>query len=60
MCCVIFSWLTTEDYFKDLTEADVKALVTETMVEDYTHLLGFVSNGISTHEPVDYYVAVPV
>lgn len=60
MCMVIFAWLTTQDYFNDLTDADAKSAVAEVTSDDYTHLLGFVSNGITTHDPVEYNITVPV
>lgn len=60
MCMVIFAWLTTQDYFNDLTDADAKSAVAEVTSDDYTHLLGFVSNGIATHDPVEYNITVPV
>lgn len=46
MCLVIFSWLTTQDYFKELTDVDAKTVMMNE-VNDYSKVLGFISNGTS-------------
>jgi hypothetical protein len=34
MCCVLFAWLTTQTFFKDLTNSDIRRKVLEAMKED--------------------------
>ena len=53
MCCVLFSWLVNQPYFKEATENDIRAELTEN-TEDY--LMGFQDDGTdeySSWERVD-------
>jgi hypothetical protein len=39
MCCVLFSWLTTQNFFKDLTNSDIRKKVLENMRDERNNML---------------------
>lgn len=48
MCCVLFSWLSSQPYFKDLTDLDIRANLykeQERLIEDDILPFGFVNAG---------------
>jgi hypothetical protein len=56
MCLVLFSWLTTQGYFKDLTNMDIrKRLFDEKLkqLEDEIVPFGFIENGLDGDEEPD-------
>ena len=56
MCLVLFGWLTTQNYFKDLTNMDIrKRLFDEKLkqLEDEIVPFGFIENGLNSEEETD-------
>lgn len=56
MCLVLFSWLTTQNYFKDLTNMDIrKRLFDEKLreLEEEIVPFGFIDNGLDDDKEVD-------
>jgi hypothetical protein len=56
MCMVLFCWLTTQGYFKDLTNMDIRKTLFEAKLkelEDEIVPFGFIENGLSETEETD-------
>lgn len=57
MSLVLFSWLTTQPYFKDLNDINLRDLIYRSrikMIEDELTPFGFISDGQGSEEPVLY------
>ena len=55
MTLVLFGWLTTQPYFKDLNDINMRELIYRSrikMIEDELTPFGFISDGQSSEEPV--------
>ena len=55
MTLVLFSWLTTQPYFKDLNDINLRDLIYRSrikMIEDELTPFGFISDGQGSEEPV--------
>ena len=53
MCLVIFSWLVAQDYFKEMTENDVRKRIYEeqkNQIEQDMAPFGFIEDGLSNME----------
>ena len=56
MCLVIFSWLVAQDYFKEMTENDVRKRIYEeqrNQIEQDMAPFGFIETGFETSNFVD-------
>ena len=56
MCLVIFAWLCTSDYFKELTSDDIRKRIFEDQreaIEDDMAPFGFISDGFEESTFVD-------
>ena len=56
MCLVIFSWLVAQDYFKEMTDQDVRKRIYEEQknaIEQDMAPFGFVLDGLEDYEEVD-------
>ena len=56
MCLVIFAWLCAQDYFKEMTENDVRKRIYDeqkNQVEQDMAPFGFIDDGLDTYETVD-------
>ncbi|AGS81078.1 terminase large subunit [Caulobacter phage Cr30] len=48
MCCVLFAWLVNQEYFKEIADADIRAILSkdnEKLISDSMLPFGFISNG---------------
>jgi hypothetical protein len=55
MCLVIFSWLVAQDYFKEMTDNDVRKRIYEeqkNQIEQDMSPFGFISDGLDEFEPI--------
>jgi hypothetical protein len=55
MTLVLFAWLTTQPYFKDLNDINLRDLIYRSrikMIEDELTPFGFISDGQGSEEPV--------
>ena len=53
MCLVIFSWLVAQDYFKEMTDNDVRKRIYEeqkNQIEQDMAPFGFIDDGLGTYE----------
>jgi len=53
MCCVLFSWMTDQLYFRELTSLDFRrrlALENEKRMDDNLLPFGLVDNGVGEYE----------
>jgi len=56
MCLVIFSWLVAQDYFKEMTDNDVRKRIYEeqkNQIEQDMAPFGFILDGVDEHSFVD-------
>lgn len=56
MCLVIFSWLVAQDYFKEMTDNDVRKRIYEeqkNQIDQDMAPFGFISDGLDTVSEVD-------
>lgn len=56
MTCVLFSWMTDQSYFRELTSLDFRkrfALENEKRMEDNLLPFGLIDNGVAEHEVVE-------
>jgi hypothetical protein len=56
MCCVLFSWLVSQDYFKELTEIDIRTTLYKEnakAIEDSVLPFGILDDGQPYYEPDD-------
>ena len=54
MCLVIFAWLAVQDYFKEMTDTDVRKRIYEeqkNQIEQDMAPFGFISDGINDETP---------
>ena len=55
MTLVLFGWLTTQPYFKDLNDINLREMIYKSrikMIEDELTPFGFISDGQGSEEPV--------
>ena len=55
MCLVIFSWLVAQDYFKEMTDNDVRKRIYEeqkNQIEQDMAPFGFISDGFDDMSPI--------
>jgi hypothetical protein len=53
MCCVLFAWLTTQPYLKEITNVDIRMQIyeqNEKMLEQQMLPFGLMSTGDDTHD----------
>jgi hypothetical protein len=56
MCLVIFAWLCAQDYFKEMTENDVRKRIYDeqkNQVEQDMAPFGFIDDGLGTYDTID-------
>ena len=54
MCTVLFSWIVKQDYFKEITDIDIRERLykeQEKMIEENMLPVGFKDDGVTDNEP---------
>lgn len=56
MCLILFAWMTTQQFFKDFTDSDIRKLMyaqQEARIDQELTPFGFVDDGVSTYDVID-------